>query len=108
MPWSERACSAKGCDQTVTGKQARCPEHTKQQDEVRGAPSQRGYDRDYREARADALDGATHCDTCRRPFTAANPATGGHHKAVRRGGTAAEGIGAQCRKCNYGWRATGS
>lgn len=70
-------------------------------------PRQRGYGRDYDLARAVALatsDGT--CPTCGEAFTAANPPTGGHRKPISGGGTTADGIFAQCRRCNYGRRPT--
>jgi hypothetical protein len=73
-------------------------------DRARGNPEARGYDREYRAARDRAKVGATHCVTCGEAFTEDNPATGGHVKAIRDGGTTADGIEAQCRRCNYGWR----
>jgi hypothetical protein len=41
-------------------------------------------------------------------FTADNPATGGHVISIRDGGTTADGIKAECARCNYGWQTTGS
>jgi hypothetical protein len=83
----------------------RMPEGTYEAD--RGSAAQRGYGYAHRKAAARAKADATHCTQCGTPFTADNPATGGHLKAIRNGGSAGDGIEAQCRRCNYGWRRTG-
>ena len=82
----------------------RCPDCASTADRARGTRQQRGLDADYDRARAAALATATHCATCGERFTEHNPATGGHAKDRRDGGTTADGIVAQCRRCNYGWR----
>lgn len=82
-----------------------CATHSKET----GRPSRqdRGYDADYDAAlRSPAYLAATHC-ACGRKFTKWNPKTGGHVKPVRAGGTAADGVVAECRKCNLGWRRDG-
>lgn len=85
---------------TVCGRPAdgpRCAQHK------RPSPRARGYDAEYERAlRSPAYVAATHCLTCGRPFTSDNPKTGGHVKAIRHGGTAADGIFPQCAGCNYG------
>lgn len=86
---------------------SRCPTHARAYEVARGLPAQRGYGREHRRATARAVRGATHCPKCGSPFTKDNPATGGHVVARRRGGDVAQGIEAQCRRCNYGWRKTG-
>lgn len=106
MPRAKRVCSTPGCPVLTDG--GRCQEHTRQADRARGTFRQRGYDAAYDRARRKALAGATHCATCHQPFTPDNPATGGHVKAMRDGGTTADGIKPECRRCNYGWRRTGS
>lgn len=101
-----KVCSHAGCPTLVaTGA---CPEHTRAADRARGTRQQRGYDRQYEIARNAAVATATHCRTCGERFAADNPATGGHVKARRHGGTTADGIKPECRRCNYGWRKTGS
>jgi hypothetical protein len=108
MGW--RVCSCTGCAAhpgscpTVHGKSGRCPDCRRQADAARGRPAERGYDGDYIRARAAAVTGATHCGTCGEAFAEDNPATGGHVKAIRDGGTVGDGIVAECRRCNYGWR----
>lgn len=87
---------------------SRCPSCATAKELRRGRRQQRGLGADYDRARETALAGATHCCTCGRPFTTENPATGGHVVARRHGGTAADGIRAECRDCNYGWERTGS
>lgn len=72
----------------------------------RGNTTERGYGSNYQKARRLALEGATHCTHCGIEFTIDNPATGGHEKAIRDGGNAADGIAPHCRRCNYGWRRT--
>ena len=49
----------------------------------------------------------TRCVICGQPFTEDNPMTGGHKVAIRNGGTSADGLEAQCRRCNYAWRSNG-
>jgi hypothetical protein len=101
MAW--RACSTPGCGELHEGT-GRCPDCRRQADAHRGRRQARGYDADYDRARAKAVAGATHCATCDEPFTEDNPATGGHVVPVREGGTAADGVEAECARCNYGWR----
>ena len=102
-----RVCRTPRCPH-FAGSGGLCPGCSQAREQQRGSSSQRGYGVDYQRARAKALDGATHCCTCGDPFTVDNPATGGHVVAVREGGTVADGIGAECRRCNFGWRRTGS
>lgn len=73
----------------------------------RGTTTERGYGHAYRKVRDEALDGETNCSSCGEPFTEDNPATGGHLVPQRDGGTLADGVGAHCARCNYGWRRTG-
>lgn len=87
------------------GVRSRCPSCTRAS---RGTTTQRGYGHDYQVARAEALAGATHCRTCGAVFTEDNLATGGHTVAIRDGGDLADGLGPECRRCNYGWRASGN
>jgi hypothetical protein len=84
-----------------------CPTHAREYEQGRGSSSARGYDYKFRKESKRTKRNATHCSQCGMPFTSDNPATGGHSKAVRDGGTTADGIEAQCRRCNYGWRRTG-
>jgi hypothetical protein len=92
----------------------RCEQHrlakqrTRERGRNRPTKQQRGYTKEYDSAREVALATATRCRTCGGPFTPDNPATGGHMKAVRRGGTAYDGVKAECQDCNYGWRRSGS
>lgn len=93
----------------ITGRaDSRCDGCARQRELRRGRRQQRGLDAAYDRARTAALASATVCVTCGEPFTAANPATGGHVVARRHGGTTADGIVAECRRCNYGWERTGS
>lgn len=78
-----------------------CPTHS----DERPRRQARGYDREYDAALKEReYVEATRCMTCGEEFTEDNPKTGGHKRDVRRGGTAADGVGAQCRRCNMGWR----
>lgn len=99
-------CLEPGCPHKAHHR-GRCPAHARQAEERRGSREQRGYGRAYRDARDAALRGATHCATCGCPFTIDNPATGGHARAQRDGGTLEDGIRPECARCNYGWRRTG-
>src|SRR5690242_15726607 len=102
---SWRACSnsAKaGCGALVPAGVGKCSTCRQAAEIERGRPAERGYDGEYRKARKVALAGATHCFRCGELFTAANPATGGHRVAIVEGGTTADGIGAECARCNYG------
>jgi hypothetical protein len=90
MPW--RACSTPGCGELHEGT-GRCPACRREADARRGTRQSRGYDADYDRARAAAMAVATVCVTCKQPL-----------KAVREGGTVADGVEAECRRCNYGWR----
>lgn len=83
----------------------RCPDC---QHAHRPGTTERGYGWDYQQARAQAVVHATHCMTCGEEFTARNPPTGGHRIARRYGGSTHDGITAECARCNYGWRRTGS
>lgn len=81
----------------------RCPSCTRAH---RGTTTERGYGHDYQVALAQLHDDPkrpTHCPTCEQPFTADNPATGGHTVKPRDGGTPAE-LELECRRCNYGRR----
>lgn len=100
MPSVQRKCPTPGCPTLTNG--GHCPQHARNRERTRGTTTQRGYGWDYQQARAKALDGATHCWKCGQPFTPTNPATGGHAKDVRAGGTIEHGIKAECRRCNYG------
>jgi hypothetical protein len=96
------------CRRLTTRSDSRCPTCASIRNRQRGTRQQRGLGRDYDRARERALTGATHCATCGQPFTPDNPATGGHVKARRHGGTTADGIKPECQRCNYGWEKTGS
>lgn len=102
---SWRACTDSAtnkCGALVPAGTQRCAGCAQKHELKRGRPAARGYDTAYRRAREKALDGATHCFRCGEPFTAENPATGGHLVAIADGGTVADGIAAECRLCNYG------
>lgn len=82
----------------------RCQDCRAKAEQVRGSRHQRGYGNDHYRRGDQAKAGATHCATCGQPFTPSNPATRGHAKDIRTGGTSADGYIAQCLTCNYGWR----
>lgn len=105
MPRARRVCREHGCHETTTS--TRCAECQRKYEAQRGSAAKRGYGHAHRKATARAKAKVTHCARCGLPFTADNPATGGHIKAVRNGGSVHDGIEAQCRRCNYGWRRTG-
>jgi hypothetical protein len=96
------------CDRLTDRPDSRCPACATRYELRRGRRQQRGYDTEYEHERARALARATHCHTCGQPFTADNPVTGGHRIARRHGGTTADGIKPECRRCNYGWERSGS
>lgn len=96
------------CQRLTDRTDSRCPDCARAKELRRGRRQQRGLGADYNRARQAALVGATHCATCGRPFTAADPATGGHVVARRHGGSTADGIRPECRACNYGWERTGN
>lgn len=87
------------CGRLSTG--SRCPTHAKTAARGYGAPFQRAR-------REPGYVEATRCATCGCTFTRANPKTAGHRVALRDGGTLADGIMAECRRCNYGWMRSGS
>lgn len=105
MPRAQKVCRVDGCHAPTTA--TRCTDHQREYEKQRGLPAQRGYTHAYRRAAARVTRDATHCAQCGERFTADNPATGGHKRALRDGGSLAEGIEAQCAKCNLGWRRTG-
>lgn len=85
----------------------RCPACRRERERQRGSRQDRGYDAEHDQATRDpAYLAATHCVTCERPFTEANPKTAGHTTALRHDRTARVVI-PQCASCNYGWRRTG-
>lgn len=96
------------CDRPTSRPDSRCYNCAAERELARGRRQARGYDAAYVRERDRALAGATHCCTCGARFTADNPATGGHIVARRHGGTTADGIKPECRRCNYGWEASGS
>jgi hypothetical protein len=106
-----KVCSCRGCP-AHSGNcvnlcpKGRCSSCARLADQARGTRQQRGYDAQYDAARNRAVASASHCCSCGERFTEDNPATGGHRRAIRHGGTTAHGIDAQCRRCNYGWRRT--
>lgn len=106
MPRAGKVCSRSGCPAKATFR-GMCPTHAREYEARRGTNAQRGYDYAFRKASAEAKAKATHCAECGDQFTASNPATGGHVRAVRHGGSTSDGITAQCRRCNLGWRRTG-
>lgn len=103
---AKKVCAEPGCP--VLTDTTRCPDHTRARDKARGTRQARGYDAEYdKQKRAPAFANATHCATCGKPFTPDNPKTAGHVIAIRDGGQGAP-IKPECRRCNYGWRRTGS
>ena len=102
-----RICRTPRCPH-FAGPRGLCPDCSAEQERARGSSTQRGYGADYQRARDRAVRTGKACRTCGGPFTEDNPATGGHVVAVRAGGSTADGIEAECRRCNYGWRRTGS
>lgn len=107
MPRAMTICSTPGCG-TPAATRGQCRAHSAEAERRRGTRQQRGLGADYQRARTIALANATRCATCQQPFTPDNPATGGHVKARRLGGTTADGIQAECRRCNMGWQRTGN
>ncbi len=109
MARARRICAHPQCTEPVYS--ARCTTHERefqqQREKQRGTAAQRGYGHDHRKLTEAALKNATRCSECGQRFTSSNPATGGHVIARRRGGSSADGIVAQCARCNYGWRRTG-
>lgn len=108
---SLRVCPEPGCpaliERGTTG--GRCRTHARQIEQARGTRQQRGYDRDFDAAKRDPTYlNATHCTRCGQPFTPDNPKTAGHTRAIRDGGTTLDGISPQCRRCNFGWRRSGT
>ena len=101
-----RVCAEPGCPALTPCR--RCPEHERDRDKARGNKQQRGYGRAFDKAKlTPAYVNATHCTHCGQPFTASNPKTAGHVKALRNAGQPSDVITPQCRRCNYGWRKTG-
>lgn len=99
-------CSEPGCPNVVEG-QSRCDECRSAYERARGTKRERGYDAQFDRNRRDpGYLTATQCATCAQPFTDDNPKTAGHVVAVRNGGGSE--IKPECRRCNYGWRKTGS
>jgi hypothetical protein len=98
----------KDCGQLTTRTDSRCAACASARNRARGTRQQRGYDKQYEDERQRALASAMHCATCGQRFTVDNPATGGHVVAIRNGGTAADGVKPECRRCNYGWARSGS
>lgn len=87
----------------------RCTTCARAYDEARGTKAERGYGASFESAkRGSDYRNATHCTNCGEAFTPANPKTAGHIKSIRDNGPNDEGITPQCRRCNYGWRKTGT
>lgn len=85
-------------------KGSRCPAC----EQRKRAAHDAAYGPDYQRARAEAVANAgERCPNCGQPYTESNPPTGGHRVPVREGGTTQDGVVAQCRRCNYGWKKTG-
>jgi hypothetical protein len=100
-------CSDPDCPELHQGP-GRCPECRAAHEKQRPSKRERGYDLTYeRAARDPTYRAATHCVTCGQPFTPDNPKTRGHSIAIRDGGEGSP-ILPECRRCNYGWRRTGS
>lgn len=90
-------CGRPGC------KGSRC-ERCKALRAAESAYSEPGYAAEAARTRAAAGE---HCPRCGEPYAPSNPPTAGHKVPVREGGTLADGLQAQCRRCNYGWKRTG-
>lgn len=105
MPRAMRVCCEPECGEVTT--LTRCAACQREHEAQRGSATRRGYGHKHRKAASKAKASATECARCSQPFTRDNPATGGTFKAVRNGGSARDGIEAQCRRCNYGWRRSG-
>jgi hypothetical protein len=85
-------------------KGSRCPRCQA----ARAAVHDAAYGPDYQRAQKAAIANAgPSCPNCGQPYTASNPPTGGHAVPVREGGSTQDGVVAQCRRCNYGWKRTG-
>lgn len=102
MARAPRVCPTPGCPRLTSG--GYCTTHRAERERARGTRQERGYDADYDRRRKAALDGATRCSSCGAAFSDDNPATGGHVVDIRAGGTTADGVVAECRRCNLGWR----
>lgn len=106
-----RVCSRPGCP-TLTAPGARggrCSTHQREADKARGTRAERGYGPDFEQLKQDPeYVNANLCETCGVEFTEDNPKTAGHRQSVRAGGDFTSGIKPECRRCNYGWRRTGS
>lgn len=83
-------------------KGSRCPDCETREHRAAYGPD---YQAALRAAKQEQTSGI--CPNCNEPFSADNPATGGHARAVRLGGTAADGVVLHCRRCNSGWKKTG-
>lgn len=102
-----RVCSQSGCGVLIS-KAGYCTTHARVREQARGTRQARGYDAAFDRAKQEPeYVTATHCETCGERFTTDNPKTAGHLTAIRDGGRGS-GIKAECRRCNYGWRRTGS
>jgi len=106
MARASKVCSRNGCPNIATFR-GMCASCAHDYEVARGSTTQRGYNASYRKEADKVKANATHCSECGEPFTSSNPATAGHSKAQRLGGTTDDGLVAQCRRCNYGWRKTG-
>ena len=106
MARASKVCSAHGCPNIATFR-GMCTSCAHDYEVARGSTTQRGYDARYRKEARAVKEKATHCSECGVKFTLDNPATAGHTTAQRHGGTTDDGLVAQCRRCNYGWRKTG-
>ena len=104
MPRATKRCGVDQCESTLP-----CATHTRvRYPDLRPSSAARGYGSKYRKVRDQAVAGQVICPRCNRPYTPENPATGGHVVPQREGGSLEDGVVAQCRRCNYGWRRTGT
>ena len=107
MPRATRRCGQPACDQPMP-----CATHERErrqrEDRARPPAVRRGYDKAFEKAKRDpGFVAATTCETCGCAFTATNPKTAGHRIALRLGKQSND-IFPQCRRCNYGWRRSGT
>lgn len=106
---AKAVCAEHGCATLIPAGQSRCSRHARVVDAARGTRQHRGYGKSFDAAkRGSKYRNATHCTNCGETFTPGNPKTAGHIKSIRDNGPNDEGITPQCRRCNYGWRKTGT
>lgn len=106
---AKRVCCEDGCPTLIEVGTSRCPKCARIKDAARGTSTERGYGAEFEAAKKTRpYVSATRCVTCGEPFTRDNPKTAGHVNAIRTYGPNDAGVKPECRKCNMGWRRTGS